>query len=115
MNAIAADLAHAVDNELNVVAFKPMDPETELDRLAKAHRLGVAKYDQRISDTRKQMKADVAKLEADRDAEKLRHEAEMAVLAGRIGEIRDKANNDMAADRKLSASCRAALDALVRE
>ncbi|MES0071880.1 hypothetical protein [Mesorhizobium sp. M0058] len=113
--ALSADLETAIETDLKVVPFHPMDPETELERLAKAHRLGVAKYDQRIADTRKQMKAEVAMLDADRKAEKLRHDAEMAAIAERIAEARAKADKDIAADRRLSASCSAALDALVRE
>ncbi|PWJ88413.1 hypothetical protein C8D77_111136 [Mesorhizobium loti] len=117
--ALTADLAGAMDTALNpglkVVSFKAMDPETELERLAKAHRLAIAKYDQRISDTRIAMKADVARLDADRKAEKARHDVEMAILGERITEARIKAERDMSADRKLVASCKAALTELGRE
>lgn len=113
--AVAAELVTHLEDDLKVVSFKPVDPETELGRIAKAHRLGVTKYEQRIAETRATMKADVAKLEADRKVEKQRHDAEMAILAERIAEARERADKDMAADQKLAASCRAALDALVRE
>lgn len=113
--ALSSDLAEAVDTELKVVSFKAMEPETELDRIAKAHRFAIAKYQQRSADADLAMKADLGKLEADQKAETERHEAEMAILAARIAETKAKAEKDMAADRKLVASCKAALVELGRE
>jgi hypothetical protein len=113
--ALTSDLAEAVDTaDIKVVTFKAVEPETELERIAKAHRLAIAKYQQRAADAGLAMKADLGKLEADQKAETERHEAEMAILAARMAETKAKAEKDMAADRKLVASCKAALTELGR-
>lgn len=113
MNAITQnELADHMETNLNVLPFGPMTPQKELDRLASTHRKAVAKYDQRAADTRKEMKATVAQLEADKKAEIKRHQEEMAALSERIADEKAKADSSIEADKKLAASCRAALAAL---
>lgn len=109
LQEIAESLTAAL--ETNVVPFAPR-PDTELERIASAHRRGIAKYEQRIADAHKSLAANLEKLDADRDAEMKRHQDEMAALDKRRAEEMARAEKDIGADQRLAASCRAALAAL---
>lgn len=108
--AALKEIAEHLHAELdNVVPFSSLAPTTELERISSVHRRAIAKYDQRMADTRKQLSENLARIEADRKAELDRHEAEIKALdEKREAEIK-RANQDIAADQRLSASCRAAL------
>lgn len=126
MNAIDTQLSTQLEDALATIDFARADPEREKERMAAAHRTGISRYEQRIADAKKQAKTDIANLEADRKAEiqrhrdqvaaeAKRHQDEMAILADRLAEVKAKSEKDIAADRRLAASCHAALDELVRE
>lgn len=112
MNALAQELVSDLDTTLKVIPFPKADPASEVERLADIHRNGVTKYQRRIGETKKAMRAAVATLEAERKAEKARHDAEMARIAASIVDVREEAARDVAADEKLAAASRAALDML---
>jgi hypothetical protein len=103
------EIADHLNEALNVVPFAALPPQTELERLSSVHRRAIAKYSQRIADTRKHLSENLAKLESDRKAELDRHEAEIRALDERRTEELARAEKDIAADQRLSASCRAAL------
>jgi len=75
------DLGAELDRDMNVVALKKSpvslyvapDPENEQDRIAAAHRHSITKRKQRISDTKKGLKATLASIAAARKEEKARH------------------------------------------
>ena len=112
MNALALELVSELDTTLTVIPFPQADPSSEVERLADIHRKGVTKYQRRIGETKKAMRAAIVALEAERKAEKARHEAEIARLAEAILQARETAARDVAADEKLAAASRAALDML---
>jgi len=91
------------------------DPEKEQDRIAAAHRHSITKRKQRISDTKKGLKATLASIAAARKEEKARHEAALADLAERETEAKAQAARDIEADQKIVSSCEAALEILTAE
>lgn len=91
--------------------LKRENPEAELERLAKAHRGMVAKCSQRISDTRKGLKATLASLEADRRALKAAYDHDTQFIMERIADAKATAERDIEADRRLVAMSKAALEA----
>lgn len=117
---IEAELARDLGQEKVVSIQRPqqlatLDPETELDRIASAHRQAIARRQQRISDTKKRLKTTIAGIAADRKAEKARHDAALADLADREAKARELAERDVEADQKMVASSTAALEALISE
>lgn len=117
------DLGAELDRDMNVVALKKSpvsryvapDPENEQDRIAAAHRHSITKRKQRISDTKKGLKATLAGIATARKQEKARHEAALAELADREAEAKAQAARDMDADQKIVSSCEAALEILTAE
>jgi hypothetical protein len=109
LQEIAESLNAALES--NVVPFAPR-PETELERIAAAHRKAIAKYEQRAADALKHLAGNLEKLDADLAAEMKRHEDEMAALGRRRADELARAEKDIDADKRLAASCRAALTAL---
>lgn len=117
------DLGDEMDRDMNVVALKKSpvsryvapDPENEQDRIAAAHRHSITKRKQRISDTKKGLKATLAGIATARKQEKARHEAALAELADREAEAKAQAARDMDADQKIVSSCEAALEILTAD
>lgn len=121
MNAIDMNmerkLATALDAELNgkVTPFAMTDAEAEADRLAGVYRRSIARHDQRISDTARSREATIASIEANMQAERDRHDAEMARLSREILASKDHAARQIAADKRLRDSAELALSRLVAE
>lgn len=113
---LESDIAASLDTELasNVVRIPPK-PEDDIDRLASYHRQGVAKYSQRIADTRRGMKLKEAMFAADEKAEIARHKAAMELIAEQRANNREIGERNIAADEKLAAYNRAAVDMLAAE
>lgn len=117
------DLGAELDRDMNVVALKKSpvsryvapDPENEQDRIAAAHRHSITKRKQRISDTKKGLKATLASIAAARKEEKARHDAALSDLAERETEAKAQAARDIEADQKIVSSCEAALEILTAE
>lgn len=117
------DLGAELDREMKVVALKKSpisryvapDPENEQDRIAAAHRHSITKRKQRISDTKKGLKATLAGIATARKQEKARHEAALVELAEREAEAKAQAAKDIEADQKIVSSCEAALEILTAE
>lgn len=114
MNAIAEAIADDLASEFGgkVIDFTKPSPEAEVERLADAHRRMVAKSSQRIAETRKSLKTRLASLEGDKRSLRAAFDRDTAFICELIAEAKDKAERDTAADRKLVAASRAALDAL---
>lgn len=121
MNAIDRNieqkLAQELDIELNskVVPFAATDAEIEVDRIASVYRRSIARYDQRISDTARSREATIASIEANMQAERDRHDAEMARLSREILASKDHAARQIAADKRLRDSAELALSRLAAE
>lgn len=117
------DLGAELDRDMKVVSLKKSpvsryvapDPENEQDRIAAAHRHSITKRKQRISDTKKGLKATLAGIATARKQEKARHEAALAELAEREAEAKAQAAKDIEADQKIVSSCEAALEILTVE
>lgn len=117
MNALTEQLADDLDLELSgkVLPFAATDSEVEMDRIAGVYRRSISKYDQRISDTARNREATVASIEDRMRIERQRHDDAMAKMADEIAREKDRAARQIAADKKLMASCEMALSALVAE
>ena len=99
------------DEELaNVIPLKQPDPETDVERLCDLHRRGVLKYTNRIAVTKRELKEDLSNLEIFRKSVKAQFESDMAGIAQKISDAKAKADRDIAADRRLVAMSRAALE-----
>ena len=107
---IAAALEDA-DPPSNVVRI-PAKPEDDLDRLAGYHRQGELKYRQRAADTRRAMKLKEAMFASDEKAEIARHKQAMELIAEQRANNREIGERNIAADEKLAAYNRAAVDML---
>lgn len=120
MNAIAAaaldnDFAETLDAELsNVIKLRP-NPEDDIERLASYHRQGERKYRQRSADTRRAMKLKEAMFKADEKAELTRHKAAMDLIAEQRANNRELGERAIAADEKLAAYNKSAVDMLAAE
>lgn len=120
---LEAGIEDVLKKNMNVVSIKKSpvsryvapDPENEQDRIAAAHRHSITKRKQRISDTKKGLKATLASIAAARKEEKARHEAALANLAEREAEAKAQAARDIEADQKIVSSCEAALEILTAE
>lgn len=114
--ALDADFAETLDDELssNVVKMRP-SPDDELERLAGYHRQGMLKYTQRIADTRRAMKLKEAMFAADEKAEITRHKQAMELIAEQRANNKELSERAIAADEKLAAYNRSAVDMLAAE
>jgi hypothetical protein len=110
MNAAAvdrrleSDLAASLDTDApsNVVRL-PSSPQDDLERLASYHRQGMAKYTQRIADTKRAMRLKEAMFDADDKAEDARHLAAKKLIAEQRANNREIGERNIAADEKLAA------------
>ena len=120
MNAMAAaaldtELAETLDAELsNIIKLRP-NPEDDIERLASYHRQGERKYRQRSADTKRAMRLKEAMFKADEKAEIARHQAAMDLIAEQRANNKELTERSIAADEKLAAYNRAAVDMLVTE
>lgn len=110
------DIAASLESDApsNVVRL-PSSPQDDLERLANYHRQGTLKYSQRIADTRRAMKVKEAMFAADEKAEIARHKAAMELIAEQRANNRAIGERNIAADEKLAAYNRAAVDMLAAE
>jgi hypothetical protein len=109
--------AEDLDRQLSNMEIEPVEagPEFEVERSIDVHRRIILTRGKRIDATRRGLKETIASLEEDRKFEKRRHEEAMAIFAGRIAEAKDQAARDIAADRKLVAVSRDAIETLSAE
>lgn len=91
------------------------DPEGDMERLIAANRKALVGRQQRISDTKKGLKATLASIAATKKEAKAKHDALMADLAEREAEAKAQAEKDISADQAYIAICQAALDAAPSE
>ena len=115
--------AQAVENEIagdlekemaKVITFRPKQ-EDELDRLASYHRQAAVKYTQRVADTRRSMKLKEAMFKADEKTEIARHKQAMELIAEQRANNKEIGERAIAADEKLAAYNRGAVDMLAAE
>ena len=101
---LESEVAASLDTDIasNMVRIPPK-PEDDIDRLASYHRQGVAKYSQRIADTRRGMKLKEAMFAADEKAEIARHKQAMELIAEQRANNREIGERNIAADEKLAA------------
>jgi hypothetical protein len=107
----ALEASLEVDTPSNVVRL-PSKPEDDLERLAGYHRQGELKYRQRAADTRRAMKLKEALFKADEKAEVARHKAAMDLIAEQRANNMEIGERNIAADEKLAAYNRSAVDML---
>jgi SPX domain protein involved in polyphosphate accumulation len=113
--ALENDFAETLENEMSkVVNFRPKQ-EDELERLAGYHRQGELKYRQRAADTRRSMKLKETMFKVDEKAEIARHKAAMDLIAEQRANNKELSERAIAADEKLAAYNRAAVDMLAAE
>lgn len=98
-----------------VIDFKEPIPESEIERLASFHRRAESRYRQRAADTRRTMKLKEAMFKADEKAEIARHKAAMELIAEQRANNRELGERALAADEKLAAYNRSAVDMLAAE
>ena len=120
MNAIAEQVAEelAVEFSGKVIDFKqptPPTPEEEIERLATVHRKAEQKYRQRASDTRRAMKLTEAGFKADEKTEIARHKAAMELIAEKRANNLALSERAIAADERLAAYNRSAVEMLAGE
>ena len=110
------DFAETLDAELtsNVVKLRP-NPEDDIERLANYHRQGERKYKQRAADTKRAMRLKEAMFKADEKAEIARHKAAMELIAEQRANNKELSERAIAADEKLAAYNRSAVDMLAAE
>lgn len=113
MNDLSKSLASDLDRALSEATLMELDSaDYNVEKMGDMHRRIAAKYEQRIANTRKGCRATVASLEGQMKAEEERHAASMAILVERILETKERAEQEIAADRKIVAASKAAIDAL---
>lgn len=110
--ALSAELNKVVPLDPGHALVKTPDPESEVEQLASVHRASIAKREQRVADRQRDMTATVASLERAQEAERERHAVEMRRLSAAIAEAQEAGERDIAADRRIIQSSKAALDAL---
>lgn len=117
-------LGAVLEKNLNVVAMKKQptvskydapNPEEDMNQIAAVHRQSIMKRTQRISDTKKGLKATLASIAMARKEEKARHDAVLADLVEREAEAKAQASIDIDRDQKVVASNEAALKILTAE
>lgn len=116
MAVLEDDLSEAFDANMEpkVVKLRP-SPDDELDRLAGYHRQGELKYRQRAADTRRAMKLKEAMFKADEKTELARHKQAMELIAEQRANNRELGERAIAADEKLAAYNKSAVDMLAAE
>lgn len=111
MNAIAINIEAELAEELNVVDF-PGRQRTTVEELADLHRKQAATCKQRIADTKRSLKAEIATFATARKIAKARLETELARIAEQEAEAKASAAEAIARDEKLAAYNLGAVDLL---
>lgn len=117
MNAIAHQVAEELASEFGakVIDFKPAVEQDELERLAAFHRKAEARYCQRAADTRRSMKIKEAALKAEEKTELARHKAAMDLISEKRSSNKELGERAIAADERLAAYNRNAVNDLTGE
>jgi hypothetical protein len=114
IRATVTDTAESVKASARVVQIE-RDPLTDLDRFSDTLHRCVSLCERRIATTKKTRKETVAGLEAEKKAERARHENEMSRIATLIAEAKDIAEREIAADTASIDMAKAALAAAPAE
>lgn len=114
-DAMAEAVADEIETGLRTVQFDLQEPNTEAEQLIEVHRGRMARHDQRMADTRKSVKERVAQLDALKKALRAKFNAELAVIEESITSAKEKAARDIAANKRMAAASKAALDVLTAD
>lgn len=124
LDNLESELANDLSNEFGTQKVIPLnrvekitvdDIEAAKEGVAKTLRRGIAKYEQLKADIRRDSKATVASLEAEKKALKARYDADLAALTERITETKAKAAEDIAHADGIVSMSKAALKAAPAE
>jgi len=98
MNSLARNLADSVERECNVLSFTGTDHQDRVDRLDDVHRRQAAETEQRIAQTKRDLRKTVAGFKA-----------EIAEIERKIAEAKAGASRKIEMDEKILTKCRAFL------